>query len=125
MAGLQPVAVSIPIPIRGEAYKIDREVVVVGAPVGASAVDFGMLRVVDDALRSLTVKNTGKFARTHMQHTQSLTPTRTRPHTGKYAIAFNFSMKAGSVLRDVLVVSPESGSVDPGKEAKVELSWNK
>ncbi len=34
-------------------------------------------------------------------------------------------MKPGSVLQSLLTITPSSGSIEPNKDAKIELAWNK
>ncbi|KAG2489301.1 hypothetical protein HYH03_012133 [Edaphochlamys debaryana] len=97
---LQGVAYSIPLPIKGEAYKI--EIDINFPQINFPGVDYGTLRVVDDVSKPITIKN-----------------------TGKYAIAYNFSMKPNSVLAGLLTITPQSGNIDPNKDAKIEVAWNK
>ncbi|EFJ42226.1 hypothetical protein VOLCADRAFT_67248 [Volvox carteri f. nagariensis] len=97
---LQGVAHSIPLPIKGEAYKI--EIDINFPQVNFPGVDYGTLRVVDDVAKSVAIKN-----------------------TGKYAIAYNYTMKPGSALQGLLTITPSSGTIDPGKDAKIEMAWNK
>ncbi|KXZ49496.1 hypothetical protein GPECTOR_21g722 [Gonium pectorale] len=97
---LQGVSHTLPLPIKGEAYKI--EIDINFPQVNFPGVDYGTLRVVDDVTKPISIKN-----------------------TGKYAIAYNFTMKPGSVLQGLLAIMPTSGNIDPGKEAKIELAWNK
>lgn len=44
---------------------------------------------------------------------------------GKYPIAFSFVLKPNSPLTPLLAISPQSGSIEPGKDVKVEVAWNK
>ncbi len=47
------------------------------------------------------------------------------PRAGKYAIAYNFALKPGSVLEKLLSITPSGGSIEPGKDVRIELAWNK
>ena len=60
-AHAQGVAHSIPLPIKGEAYKIEMDINFPQASF--PGVDFGVMRVVDDAAKPITIKNTGEHRR--------------------------------------------------------------
>lgn len=42
-------------------------------------------------------------------------------NTGKYAISFKLAAKDKSKIRDLFTCEPASGSIDPGKEATVQV----
>jgi hydrocephalus-inducing protein len=56
-----PVAQEVPIPIVGEAYKI--EVDVKFPEEGVTGIDFGTVKVVDDHVKTITIQNTGAMSR--------------------------------------------------------------
>lgn len=65
--------------------------------VSSQHLDYGVVRVVDDKAVPVTLKN-----------------------TGKYAIQFNYVLR-NAQARELFTVVPEQGSVDPGKEATVQV----
>lgn len=81
------------IALRGEAYAMEL------GPLEAvtGGIDFGALRVVDDASRQLTLRN-----------------------SGKYEVGFKFEIGSAGV-REVIEVVPDAGSVAPGKEVVVQV----
>ena len=93
--GYQGVASTTPVVIKGEAYKIERDIKF--PQEGLNGVDFSLVRVVDSAVKPVTIKN-----------------------TGKYQISYTFSSR-GPATKDVFAVIPESGTIDPGKEATVQV----
>ncbi len=59
--------------------------------------DYGALRVADDAVRPVAIKN-----------------------LGKYPLSFKFAARTPAI-RSLVTVLPEEGSVEPGKEAAVQV----
>jgi hydrocephalus-inducing protein len=93
---LQGVAHDIPIKVQGEAYSI--EVDLRFPQPELSGIDFGTLRVADSAVKQLGIRN-----------------------TGKYEVAFKFSIKTAS-LKELVSVVPEEGKVAAGQEATIQVS---
>jgi hydrocephalus-inducing protein len=88
-----PVVQEIPIAVKGEAYKIELDVKF--PQQDQSGVDFGLLRVVDDASRTISMKN-----------------------TGKYTVAYKLLLRT-PLVAELITVLPEEGSIDPGKEVVI------
>jgi len=65
---------------------------------GFACVHFGALRVVDDAARALTLRN-----------------------TGRYDVAFRFIV-ASQLVADLVGITPGEGALQPGKEVTVAVS---
>jgi hypothetical protein len=64
----------------------------------STGVDFGPLRVVDDCVKHLTLKN-----------------------TEKYDVKFSFAISS-NLVKSLVTISPEDGSVPAGKEVAVKVS---
>lgn len=90
------VARAIPIAVRGEAYNIHVDL---RFPQDSFAgVDFGPLRVVDECLKTLVMRN-----------------------TEKYDVRFSFAI-ASEEVRQLVTLTPDAGVVPPGKEAAIAVS---
>ncbi|WIA13448.1 hypothetical protein OEZ85_007028 [Tetradesmus obliquus] len=90
---------SMPIAIRGEAHDIHVDIRF--PQDNLAGVDFGPLRVVDDCVKQLVLKN-----------------------TEKYEVQFEFAVRSEHV-KQLVHISPESGVVPPNKEVPITLHWNK
>lgn len=90
------VSKSIPLAIKGEAYDIHIDLKF--PQESFPGVDFGALRVVDDCVKQLSLKN-----------------------TEKYDVRFSFSITSDEV-KQLLTITPSSGVVPPGKEVAVTVS---
>jgi hypothetical protein len=87
---------SIPIAIRGEAYDIHIDLKF--PQESFAGVDFGALRVVDDCVKQIVLKN-----------------------TEKYDVKFNFAITIDEV-RQLITITPDTGILPPGKDATVAVS---
>lgn len=90
------VSKSILIAIRGEAYDIHIDIKFPQESI--AGVDFGALRVVDDCVKQLGLKN-----------------------TEKYDVKFTFAVTSDEV-RQLVTIAPDAGVVPPGKEVAVAVS---
>jgi hypothetical protein len=86
---------AIPIAIRGEAYHIHVDLKF--PQEGFPGIDFGPLRVADDCVKALCVRN-----------------------TEKYDARFAFAI-AGEEVRQLVTITPEAGVVPPGKEVAISV----
>ena len=96
-----PVTQSIPIPIAGEAYKI--EVDVKFPEEGFNGIDFGTVKVVDDDVKTISIVN-----------------------TGKYEIGYQFHVRRQWVS-DLFEITPKEGRIPPGGKSPttITLHFNK
>eukprot|EP00775_Hariotina_reticulata_P008964 gene8964-9139_t len=89
---------AIPIAIKGEAYDIHVDI---KFPQDSFAgVDFGPLRVVDDCVKQLVLKN-----------------------TERYDVKFSFAVRS-NLVKSLVTISPEDGCVQAEKEVAVKVHWN-
>lgn len=99
MGGVQGLSQEVGITFRGEAYDID---VSVKYPDPAAAVlDYGLMKVTHSATKSVTLTN-----------------------SGKYAITYAFHLR-GAMTKELFSISPAEGSLAPGGQQAVELTFNK
>lgn len=105
----QPVVQDVPIAIQGEAFELKIKTTFPDADDSKQAVDFGVLRVVEDREKEILLEN-----------------------TGKYAVGFRFVFAKSSVLKEfVSILGPDGklltgeGQVDPGKKMAVKLHFNR
>lgn len=82
--------------IRGEAYDIHIDLKF--PQESFAGVDFGALRVVDDCVKQIVLKN-----------------------TEKYDVKFNFAITTVEV-RQLIAITPDTGILAPGKDATVAVS---
>ena len=96
-----PVTQSMPIPIAGEAYKI--EVDVKFPEEGFNGIDFGTVKVVDDDVKTISIVN-----------------------TGKYEIGYQFNVRRQWVS-DLFEITPKEGRIPPGGKSPttITLHFNK
>lgn len=87
----------MPIAIRGEAHDIHVDIRF--PQDNLAGVDFGPLRVVDDCVKQLVLKN-----------------------TEKYEVQFEFAVRSEHV-KQLVHISPESGVVPPNKEVPITVSF--
>ncbi|KAJ9512718.1 hypothetical protein QJQ45_019009 [Haematococcus lacustris] len=125
-AELLGVAASIPIAIKGEAYRIERDLKfpqpspqpaswpdsrqlvatswcwLAGCmQEGLAGLDYGLVRVVDTKSLPLALKN-----------------------TGKYPISYALTLRS-ALARELFTLQPEQGTVEPNKEATIQVVFNK
>jgi hydrocephalus-inducing protein len=93
--GTLGVARAIPIGLRAEAHAINVDVRF--PPDGVGGVDFGNVRVMDDAGRTVVLRN-----------------------TEKYDVRFEFVIQS-ELLAQLLSISPEAGVLVPGKEVPITV----
>jgi hypothetical protein len=86
----------MPIAIKGEAHDIHVDIRF--PQDNLAGVDFGPLRVVDDCVKQLVLKN-----------------------TEKYEVQFEFALRSERV-KQLVHISPEAGVVPPNKEVSVTVS---
>lgn len=65
-----------------------------------AVLDYGTVRVVDSKSLPLILKN-----------------------NGKYPVKYAFTLRTATA-KDLLSCSPDQGSVEPGKEVNVQVTWN-
>jgi hypothetical protein len=82
--------------IRGEAYDIHTDLKF--PQESFAGVDFGALRVVDDCVKQIVLKN-----------------------TEKYDVKFSFAITTDEV-RQLITIMPDTGILPPGKDATVAVS---
>lgn len=99
VGGVQGLAQEIPIGLKGEAYGIDVEVKYPDA--AASMLDYGLMKATQGATKSVTLVN-----------------------SGKYAVTYSITVRSG-VVNDLFTIAPAEGSLTPGAQQVVELSFNK
>ncbi|KAF5830389.1 hypothetical protein DUNSADRAFT_14652 [Dunaliella salina] len=97
--GEQGVAHSIPIAIKGEAYKIETQIKF--PQEGLAGLDYGTMRVCDSKPLPLVFKN-----------------------TGKYPVSYAFTLR-NAQARELFTIEPQQGSVEPNKDAAVQVIFNK
>ena len=88
----------VPISIVGEAYSIDVDVKF--PEEGSNGLDFGLVKVVDDAVKEVQVVN-----------------------TGKYPVGFQINMRTQKI-RNLFEVEPANGSVPPGETQTLQVRFN-
>lgn len=99
MDGVQGTVQEVGIALKGEAYAID---VSVKFPDPAITVlDYGLVKVTQAATKSVTLTN-----------------------SGKYAIAYMFHQR-GVMTKELFSIAPAEGSLAPGGQQAVELTFNK
>jgi hypothetical protein len=87
---------AMPIAIKGEAHDIHVDI---RFPQDSLAgVDFGPMRVVDDCVKQLVLKN-----------------------TEKYEVRFEFAVRSERI-KQLVQIAPESGVVPPNKEVAITVS---
>ncbi|KAK9824158.1 hypothetical protein WJX72_008157 [[Myrmecia] bisecta] len=96
--GVLGVAQEIPIPVKGEAYKVEVELRFPEA--GATALDFGVVKAVEDCRKTVMVAN-----------------------TGKYPVSFKVNIRT-QALRELFHISPEEAVVPPGGQQALEVHFN-
>lgn len=99
MGGVQGLAQEVGIALKGEAYAID--VSVKYPDPAATALDYGLIKVTQSATKSVTLTNTGKYAITYAFH------------------------QRGAMMKDLFGIAPAEGSLAPGGQQAVELTFNK
>ena len=99
MGGVQGTAQEVDIALKGEAYAID--VSVKYADPAATALDYGLMKVTQSATKSITLIN-----------------------SGKYAIVYAFHLR-GALMKELFSTTPSEGSLAPGGQQAVELTFNK
>ena len=87
------------IALKGEAYAIDVSVKYPDPAV--SVLDYGLMKVTQSASKSVTLTN-----------------------SGKYAISYAFHQR-GAMMKELLSITPSEGSLAPGGQQAVELTFNK
>lgn len=87
---------SIPIAIKGEAHDIHVDIKF--PQDNFAGVDFGPLRVLDDSVKQLVLRN-----------------------TEKYEVKFAFAIRNDQVLR-LVTISPENGVLPPNKDTTIMVS---
>ena len=99
VGGVQGVAQEMVIALKGEAYAID---VAVKYPDPATALlDYGLMKATQTAAKSITLVN-----------------------SGKYAVAFAFHQR-GAMMKELFSIAPAEGSLAPGAQQAVELTFNR
>lgn len=93
-----PETQKIIIPVVGEAYKI--EVDVKFPQEGINGIDFGTVKVVDDLVKQVAIRN-----------------------TGKYEIGYNFNVRRAWVA-DLFTISPAKGVIAPGGKSPTVISFH-
>ncbi|KAI5082267.1 hypothetical protein GOP47_0002010 [Adiantum capillus-veneris] len=86
--------------VTAEAYKIDIVVKNENCHEDPNTLDFGILRVAEELLKTLTLQN-----------------------KGKYPVLFNFCMKRS--FSEIFTITPLQGKLEPKEEQKVEVHFNK
>lgn len=97
-AEILPFTQKTKVPVKAEAYNISVDI---AYPDGGSSVDFGVVKALEPANKSVTVTN-----------------------KGKYEVGYAFSFRSRD-LRELITVSPTSGNIQPGSSQTVEISFNK
>lgn len=90
---------SIPIAIKGEAHDIHVDIKF--PQDNFMGIDFGPLRVTDDCVKSIIMRN-----------------------TEKYEVKFEYTIRSDEVKR-LVTIAPESGMLLPGKETVITVRWQK
>lgn len=89
---------SVELPLKAEAYKIEVDM---KFPGEGSELDFGLVRVLEDSLKTMSIAN-----------------------TGKYEVGYRFRIK-GAAMRELFTITPQEGAIEPGKEQQVEIHFNR
>lgn len=66
-------------------------------PSEGSELDFGLVRVLEDNMKTMAISN-----------------------TGKYEVGYRFRIKT-SAMRALFTITPQEGTIEPGKEQQVKL----
>lgn len=84
---LGAVVQSVELPLTAEAYKIEVDM---KFPGEGSELDFGLVRVLEDSLKMMSIAN-----------------------TGKYEVGYRFRIK-GAAMRELFTITPQEGAIEPG-----------
>jgi len=84
---LGAVVQSVELPLTAEAYKIEVDM---KFPGEGSELDFGLVRVLEDSLKTMSIAN-----------------------TGKYEVGYRFRIK-GAAMRELFTITPQEGAIEPG-----------
>lgn len=99
VGGVQGLAQEVPIALRAEAYGID--VAVKYPDPAASMLDYGLMKATESASRTITLVN-----------------------PGKYGVTYSIQVR-GTIIKELFGIAPAEGSLSPGAQQAVELSFNK
>ena len=99
MGGVQGRAQEISIALKGEAYAIDVSVKYPDPP--ATVLDYGLMKVTQTATKSVTLTNGGKYGITYGLHVR------------------------GAALKELFSIAPAEGSLPPGGQQLLDLTFNK
>ena len=99
IGGVQGLAQEVPIALRAEAYGID--VAVKYPDPAASMLDIGLMKATESASRTVTLVN-----------------------SGKYGVTYSIQVRNPS-MKELFGIGPAEGSLAPGAQQAVELSFNK
>lgn len=92
-------AQEIGIALKGEAYAINVFVKYPDSP--ATMLDYGLMKVTQTATKSVTMTNSGKYAITYGLHVR------------------------GAAMKELFSISPAEGSLAPGGQQVLDLTFNK
>ena len=87
---------SIPLTLQAESFKFDSSVLL--PDHNNTCVDFGTLRVSDEATKEITIRNNGKY-------------------TSRYR--FHFSGKSAKLFAEIFTITPMEGDIPSGQAVKV------
>lgn len=99
VGGVQGVAQEVGIALKGEAYAID--VAVKYPEPAATLLDYSLMKATQTASKSVTLVN-----------------------SGKYAVAYALHLR-GAAMKELFSISPAEGSLTPGAQQALELTFNK
>lgn len=99
VGGVQGLAQEVGIALKGEAYAID--VAVKYPDPASSVVDFGLMKATLSAAKTVTLVN-----------------------SGKHAVGYTFHLRGGG-MKELFSISPAEGSLTPGAQQAMELTFNK
>lgn len=97
--GVQGLAQEVGIALKGEAYAID--VSVKYPEPSATVLDYGLMKVTQTATKSVTLTNSGKYGITYGLHVR------------------------GAAMKELFSISPAEGSLAPGGQQVLDLTFNK
>lgn len=96
---MQGLAQEVPLALKAEAYGID--VAIKYPDPAATVLDFGIMKATESASRTVTLVN-----------------------SGKYGVTYTVQNDA-ALIRELFGIAPSEGSLAPGAQQAVELSFNK